>query len=121
MAWKRVNVRTIPDTDADSDWHADGGVIFEKMSREVSAYIKTNYDDTGKRTSFSVSSGDDEYQNNPSGTIRVVVWEFISIFRDEASRNEFVEDSIIRTEATRRNTINAANGIIREITVDEEV
>ena len=111
MAWKTVLVRTIPDADT----------AFERMSDEVIDYMKTNYDDTGKRTSFSVSSGDDEYQNNPSGTIRVVVWEFISIFRDEASRNEFVEDSIIRTEATRRNTINAANGIIREITVDEEV
>jgi|TARA_R110000787_G_scaffold198196_1_gene309390 hypothetical protein len=112
MAWKRIQVRTIP---------AEGSVLFEPTTAEISSYIKTNYDDTGKRTSFSVSSGDDEYQNNPSGTIRVVVWEFISIFRDEASRNEFVEDSIIRTEATRRNTINAANGIIREITVDEEV
>ena len=112
MAWKRVNVRTIPDTDADSDWHADGGVIFEKMSREVGAYIKTNYDDTGKRTSFSVTETESD-----DG----LVLEFISIFRDEESRNEFVEDSIIHTEGMRRNAVNAAKGIVKKVTVDEEV
>ena len=102
MAWKRVRVRTKPNSDT----------VYEKMSDEVIDYMKTNYDDTGKRTSFSVTETESD-----DG----LVLEFISIFRDEESRNEFVEDSIIRTEATRRNTINAANGIIREITVDEEM
>ena len=98
MAWKRVQVRTGP------------SAAFEKMSDEVIDYIKTNYDDTGKRTSFSVSSSDD-------GLVRT----YTSIFKDEASKNKFLADSTIKTESTRRNTINAANGIIREITVDEEV
>ena len=100
MAWKTVLVRTIPDADT----------AFERMSDEVIDYMKTNYDDTGKRTSFSVSSSDD-------GLVRT----YTSIFKDEASKNEFFADSTIAAESTRRNTINAANGIIREITVDEEV
>ena len=100
MAWKTVLVRTIPDADT----------AFEKMSDEVIDYMKTNYDDTGKRTSFSLSSSDDG-----------LVLTYTSIFRDEASKNEFSADLIIRTEATRRNTINASNGIVKEVTVDEEV
>ena len=100
MAWKRVQVRTIPNADT----------AFEKMSDEVIDYMKTNYDDTGKRTSFSVSSSDDG-----------LVLTYTSIFRDEASKNEFLADSTIAAESTRRNTINASNGITKEITVDEEV
>ena len=100
MAWKTVLVRTIPDADT----------AFEKMSDEVIDYMKTNYDDTGKRISFSLSSSDDG-----------LVGTNTSIFKDEASKNEFLADSTIAAESTRRNTINAANGIIREITVDEEV
>jgi hypothetical protein len=100
MAWKRVRVRTKPNSDT----------VYEKMSDEVIDYMKTNYDDTGKRTSFSLSSSDDG-----------LVLTYTSIFRDEASKNEFSADSIIRTEATRRNAINAANGVIKEVTVDEEV
>ena len=100
MAWKTVQVRTIPNADTP----------FEKMSDEVINYIKTNYDDTGKRTSFSVSSSDDD-----------LVLTYTSIFRDEASKNEFFADSTIRTEGIRRNTINASNGITKENTVDEEV
>jgi hypothetical protein len=80
------------------------------MSDEVIDYMKTNYDDTGKRISFSLSSSDD-----------LLVGTNTSIFKDEASKNEFFADSTIAAESTRRNTINAANGIIREITVDEEV
>jgi len=100
MAWKRVQVRTIPNADT----------AFEKMSDEVIDYMKTNYDDTGKRTSFSVSSSDDD-----------LVVTYTSIFRDEASKNEFLADLTIAAESTRRNTINASNGITKEITVDEEV
>ena len=100
MAWKKVIVRTIPNSDT----------AFEKMSDEVIDYMRTNYDDTGKRISFSLSSSDDG-----------LVGTNTSIFKDEASKNEFLVDSTIAAESTRRNTINAANGIIREITVDEEV
>jgi len=100
MAWKRIQVRTIPNANTN----------FERMSAEVIAYMKTNYDDAGKRTSFSVSSSDDG-----------LVLTYTSIFRDEASKNEFLADSTIAAESTRRNTINASNGIVKEVTVDEEV
>jgi hypothetical protein len=100
MAWKKVQVRTKPNFDN----------VYEKMSDEVISYIEENYVNTGKRTSFSLSSSDDG-----------LVLTYTSIFRDEASKNEFSADSIIRTEATRRNAINAANGVIKEVTVDEEV
>ena len=100
MAWKTVLVRTIPDADT----------AFEKISDEVIDYMKTNYDDTGKRISFSLSSSDDG-----------LVGTNTSIFKDEASKNEFFADSTIRTEGIRRNTINASNGITKENTVDEEV
>ena len=100
MAWRRVQVRTIPNDDT----------AFEDMSEEVVSYMKTNYDDTGKRTSFSVSSSDDG-----------LVLTYTSIFKDEASKNKFLADSTIKTESTRRNTINASNGIVKEVTVDEEV
>ena len=100
MAWKKVIVRTIPNSDT----------AFEKMSDEVIDYMKTNYDETGKRISFSLSSSDDG-----------VVGTNTSIFKDEASKNEFLADSTIRTEGIRRNTINASNGITKENTVDEEV
>lgn len=100
MAWRRVQVRTIPNTDTN----------FESMSAEVVSYMTTNYNDTGKRTSFSITSSDDG-----------LVLTYTSIFRDEASKNEMLSDSTISAESTRRNTINAANGITREVTVDEEV
>jgi len=100
MAWKRVRVRTKPNSDT----------VYEKMSDEVIDYMKTNYDDTGKRTSFSLSSSDDG-----------LVLTYTSIYRDEASKNEFLADSTIRTELIRRNTINSSNGIVKEVTVDEEV
>jgi len=100
MAWKKVLVRTIPDADTD----------FEKMSSEVLSYMEENYVDTGKRTSFSVSPSDDG-----------LVLTYTSIFRDEASKNEFLADLTIAAESTRRNTINASNGIVKEVTVDEEV
>ena len=100
MAWRRVQVRTIPNTDTN----------FESMSAEVVSYMTTNYDDTGKRISFSLSSSDD-----------LLVGTNTSIFKDEASKNKFLADSTIKTESTRRNTINASNGIVKEVTVDEEV
>jgi len=100
MAWKRVQVRTIPNANTN----------FERMSAEVIAYMKTNYDDAGKRTSFSVSSSDDD-----------LVVTYTSIFRDEASKNEFLADSTITAESNRRNTVNANNNITTEITVNEEI
>jgi|TARA_R110002110_G_scaffold90742_1_gene235837 hypothetical protein len=100
MAWKRVQVRTKPNSDT----------VYEKMSDEVISYMEENYVDTGKRTSFSVSPSDDG-----------LVLTYTSIFKDEASKNEFLADSTIKTESTRRNTINASNGIVKEVTVDEEV
>ena len=96
MAWRRVQVRTIPNDDT----------AFEDMSEEVVSYMKTNYDDTGKRTSFK--SADE------------LVLTYTSVFKDEASKNEMYSDSTIAAEITRRDTINASNGITREITVDEE-
>tara|TARA_B110000902_G_scaffold161412_1_gene184640 strand:- start:40 stop:345 length:306 start_codon:yes stop_codon:yes gene_type:complete len=100
MAWKKVQVRTIP----------NANTAYEQMSDEVISYMKTNYHDTGKRTSLSVSSSDDG-----------LVVTYTSIFKDEASKNEFLADSTIRTELIRRNTINSSNGIVKEVTVDEEV
>ena len=99
MAWKRVQVRTKPNSDT----------VYEKMSDEVIDYMEENYVDTGKRTSFSVSPSDDG-----------LVLTYTSIFKDEASKNEFLADSTIRTESIRRNTINAANGITNKTTLDEE-
>ena len=100
MAWKKVQVRTIP----------NANTAYEQMSDEVISYMKTNYHDTGKRTSLSVNSSDDG-----------LVVTYTSIFKDEASKNEFLADSTIRTELIRRNTINSSNGIVKEVTVDEEV
>ena len=100
MAWKKVHVRTIPNSDTP----------FEFMSDEVINYIKTNYDDTGKRTSFSMSSSEDG-----------LVLTYTSVFSSEATKNEFANDSTISTEAARRNQINADNDITKEVTVDEEV
>jgi hypothetical protein len=100
MAWKKVTVRTIPDADTH----------FERMSDEVIAYMKTNYEDTGKRTSFSQSLSDDG-----------LVGTNTSIFKDEDTKNEFLNDSTIKAEIARRNKVNTDNDITTEITVDEEV
>jgi len=100
MAWRRVQVRTIPNADT----------VFENMSDEVVSYMTTNYDDTGKRTSFNLSKSADE-----------LVLTYTSVFKDEASKNEMLSDSTIAAEITRRDNINAANGITKEVTVDEEV
>lgn len=99
MAWRRVQVRTIPNADTD----------YERFSEEVVSYIKTNYEDTGKRTFFDVTESDDG-----------LILTYTSVFKDEASKNEMLSDSIISAESTRRSTINAANGITSEVTVDEE-
>lgn len=100
MAWKIVQIRTKPNADTD----------YEAYSDEVNAYIKTNYDDTGKRLSISVTESEDG-----------LVLTYTAIYRDEAARNEIVSDPTIAAETIRRNNINAANGITREVTVDEEV
>ena len=99
MPWKIVQVRTKPNADTD----------YEAYSDEVNAYIKTNYDDTGKRLSISVTESEDG-----------LVLTYTAIYRDEAARNEIVSDPTIAAETIRRNNINAANGITREVTVDEE-
>ena len=100
MAWKKVQVRTIPNADTP----------FETISDEVVNYIKTNYDDTGKRTTFSVS-------HSANG----LVLTYTSVYSSEATRNEIKNDSTISTESARRNKINEDNGITKEVTVDEEV
>jgi len=100
MAWKKVTVRTRPDVDTG----------FEHMSAEVLDHISTNYDDTGKRISFSIVTSED-----------TLVLTYTSVFKDEASKNEVANDSTISTEAARRDIVNAANGITKEVTVDEEV
>lgn len=100
MAWKKVHVRTIPNSD----------IPFEFMSDEVINYIKTNYDDTGKRTSFSTSSSEDG-----------LVVTYTAVFSSEDTKNEFISDSTISTEIARRNKINEDRGITLEVTVDEEV
>ena len=100
MAWKKVHVRTIPNSDTP----------FEFMSDEVINYIKTNYDDTGKRTSFSVS-------HSANG----LVLTYTSVYSSEATRNEIKNDSTVSAESARRNKINEDRGITREMTVDEEV
>jgi hypothetical protein len=100
MAWKTVTVRTRPEDDT----------AFEHMSAEVLAYIKTNYDDTGKRISFSIDSSDDG-----------LVLTYTSVFLDESAKNEVVNDSTISTESARRNKINADNGITKEVIFNGEV
>ena len=100
MAWKRVQVRTKP----------NANTAYEAYSDEGNAYIRTNYDDTGKRLSLSITESDNG-----------LVVTYTAIYRDEAARNEILSDSTVSAESTRRNTINAANGITREVTVDEEV
>ena len=80
------------------------------MSAEVLDHISTNYDDTGKRISFSIVTSED-----------TLVLTYTSVFKDEASKNEVANDSTISTEAARRDSVNAANGITKEVTVDEEV
>ena len=100
MAWKKVIVRTIPNSDT----------AFEGISAEVLAYIKTNYVDTGKRISFSVDSSDDG-----------LVLTYTSVFLDESAKNEVVNDSTISTESARRNKVNADNGITKELTFSGEV
>ena len=100
MAWRKVIERTRPSVEV--DW--------ELFSVDVLNYIKTNYDDTGKRTSFSMSSSEDG-----------LVLTYTSVFSSEATKNEFANDSTISTEAARRNQINADNDITKEVTVDEEV
>ena len=100
MAWKKVIVLTRPDVDTG----------FEHNSAEVKDHISTNYDDTGKRISFSLVTSED-----------ALVLTYTSVYRDEASKNEFRNDSTILAEWRRRNGVNAANGITKELTVDEEV
>jgi len=100
MAWKKVTVRTLP----------NNTTLFETMTDESIAYIQTNYVDTGKRTSFAVTHDDDE-----------LVYTWTSVFADEDTKNEFLNDSTIKAEIARRNKANTDNSITTEVTVDEEV
>tara|TARA_B100001778_G_scaffold268015_1_gene229349 strand:- start:736 stop:1035 length:300 start_codon:yes stop_codon:yes gene_type:complete len=99
MSWKKVIVRTIPNTETP----------FEQMSDSVKAYAKTNYIDTGKFSS-NITTSDDG-----------LVITYTNIFPDEASKNEYESDSTIANEANRRNTINENNGITKEVTMNEEI
>jgi hypothetical protein len=100
MAWKTVQVRTLP----------NNTTLFERMTDESIAYIQTNYVDTGKRTSFDVTSDDDE-----------LVYTWTSVYSSEDTKNEFANDSTISTESARRNQVNADNGITKEVTFNGEV
>ena len=100
MAWKKVIKRTRPSVEV--DW--------EFFSVDVKDYIKTNYVDTGKKTSSSMSSSEDG-----------LVLTYTSVFSSEAAANEFHNDSTILAERSRRNKVNADNDITKEVIVDEEV
>ena len=89
MAWKKVQVRTIP----------NANTAYEQMSDEVISYMKTNYHDTGKRTSFSVSSSDDD-----------LVLTYTSIFRDEASKNEWLKQNVTANGLSSSKLIYDSNG-----------
>jgi uncharacterized protein YbaA (DUF1428 family) len=101
MAWKTVQVRTRP----------NNTTLFETMTDESIAYIQTNYVDTGKRTSFNVTSDDDDE----------LVYTWTSVYENKAARDEFANDSTISTESARRNQVNADNGITKEVTFSGEV
>ena len=120
MAWKKVTVRTLPNNTTLFETMTDESIAyiqtnyvdtdFEKISDEVNAYIKTNYVDNNKRTSFAISESDNG-----------LVLTYTSVFADEDTKNEFLNDSTIKAEIARRNKVNTDNDITTEITVDEEV
>ena len=100
MAWKVVKTRTKPSADTP----------YEVWGEDVIAYMKTNYQDTGKWTLESrTTSGD-----NLSITYTI-------IFKDEAAKNEISSDSTIAAERTRVNAIHKSNNITEEVIMNEEV
>ena len=100
MAWKKIKVCTKPSADTP----------YELWSDDVTAYMKTNYKDTGKWTLESrTTSGDN------------LVVTYTIIFKDEATKNEMSSDSTIVAERTRVNAIRKSNNITEEVIMNEEV
>lgn len=100
MAWKVIKTCTKPSADTP----------YELWSDDVTAYIKTNYKDTGKWTLESrTTSGDN------------LVVTYTIIFKDEATKNEMSSDSTIVAERTRVNAIRKSNNITEEVIMNEEV
>ena len=100
MAWQRVVKRTSPSVDV--DW--------EPFSVDALNYVRTNYDNTGKRTSFSITLSENALEAT-----------YTSVYTDEATKNEFMTDSTVLTEFRRRNAVNDGNNITREIISDAEI
>lgn len=100
MAWKVIKTCTKPSADTP----------YELWSDDVTAYMKTNYKDTGKWTLESrTTSGDN------------LVVTYTIIFKDEATKNEMSSDSTIVAERTRVNAIRKSNNITEEVIMNEEV
>ena len=100
MAWQRVVKRTRPSVEV--DW--------EPFSTEASNYVKENYDNTGKRTSFEIVLSEDSLEAT-----------YTSVYADEAAKNEFITDSTILTEFKRRNAVNRSNNITKQLISDAEI
>ena len=100
MAFQVVMRKTRPNT----------GVNFESMSSDVRAYIVTNFVDTGKRVSFNQTLSGDGLQQTST-----------SVYRDEASKNEVLNDSTVATEVARRDQVNTNNGISKTVVSQGEV
>ena len=100
MAWKRVVKRTRPSVDV--DW--------EPFSVEALNYVRTNYDNTGKRLSFDVTLSENALEAT-----------YTSVYIDEAVKNEFLADSTILTEFKRRNAVNRSNNITKQLISDAEI
>ena len=100
MAFQVVMRKTRPNT----------GVNFESISSDVRAYIGTNYVDTGKRVSFNQTLSGDGLQQTST-----------SVYRDEASKNEVLNDSTVATEVARRDQVNTNNGISKTVVSVGEV
>ena len=100
MAWKRVVKRTRPSVDV--DW--------EPFSVEALNYVRTNYDNTGKRLSFDVTLSENALEAT-----------YTSVYTDEAVKNEFLADSTILTEFKRRNAVNRSNNITKQLISDAEI
>ena len=100
MAWKVIKTCTKPSADTP----------YELWSDDVTAYMKTNYKDTGKWTLESrTTSGDN------------LVVTYTIIFKDEATKNEMSSDSTIVAERTRVNARRKSNNITEEVIMNEEV
>ena len=100
MAWQRVVKRTRPSVEV--DW--------EPFSVEALNYVRTNYDNTGKRLSFDVTLSENALEAT-----------YTSVYTDEAVKNEFLADSTILTEFKRRNAVNRSNNITKQLISDAEI